>query len=339
MDFMVFERTIEQSRKIDTIIDNNVSKLTNILRLVCDVADDDIMSVLSTASLQGSGKDGGFSARNLVNLDVMNFTEEFEMDLSFRLGCIPQSLSHFVKEDTQHPGFMILEYQPEFKDCLHKFFRDKITSRCVKRPVNKWMYGPGSNLEYKEYFNAREVFLSCFGRYSIFDDNNRRNNSPPDSPGLNKMDSSVVETLTKLIFSTSGKEFHEVKARDLNRSEVLDEEVARTINIDIERRDGNKRIVLDLVPMMKLEFWPDIAKTWLIYEKWPSFTERKAIVEKYNCGLVTKHENKRGCFPSIQWRLSFSDIESHMMSLIFSDLQYGMKCYLCYFLFKSIFYR
>ena len=90
-----------------------------------------------------------------------------------------------------------------------------------------------------------------------------------------------------------------------------------------------KRMSFDMVPCMKLSFWPSVAAGWKTRDRaWPDQSIIEGIVSR---GVHLLH--KAFCHDDIDWRLSFSGAEIELATR-WSPVQLFV-----YFAFKSLFYK
>ena len=90
-----------------------------------------------------------------------------------------------------------------------------------------------------------------------------------------------------------------------------------------------KRISIDMVPCLKLMFWPSVAAEWKTRDRlWP----RQSVID----GIVGKGAHvvaKEFCHEDIDWRLSFSVAEIDLAT------RWSPAQHFVYFVFKSLFYK
>ena len=93
--------------------------------------------------------------------------------------------------------------------------------------------------------------------------------------------------------------------------------------------DGTKRLSFDLVPCLKLGFWPSVADDWKTRNRaWPA----QSVVDEI-ASRGTHLVGKTFCHDDIDWRLSFSVAEIELATR-WSPVQHFV-----YFVFKSLFYK
>ena len=233
----------------------------------------------SESHRSGSSVEGAMLARCFQNKDNWR---EIEVDVMFKVFCIPQERSHLLEPVNEKPGFIRL---PLNKELLYSH----VYNECVKMHLEHNMdvsYSPGIIPQYISPIVIRDTWLE------------QHRNSQKEHSILKKN-------------TTFSKTATTVEERNIF--------------------GGLFDLSVDIVPAVRLHFWPLQAAVWIIRPRlWPPQTTIQSIVNN-GCQVVPR--SSPGGDEHTEWRLSFSIPE-----VILAQLRTNEQKQVYYF-FKMFFYR
>ncbi|XP_047139869.1 nucleotidyltransferase MB21D2 isoform X2 [Hydra vulgaris] len=254
--------------------------------------------------MSGSYSEGAFLARFFKqNNDFEDgLNRELEVDIEFTIVKLSTDLKSHIEDFPQKVGYVKVSATADM------FMTSNVAWDISKKDVLENLPKVCLN-GYAQPFKIKKLIQ----RYSNFDDDPRR------------------QDLFKLIMGAIlRKNPSEVSLKTAGA--VTNASYATSFIVQV----GDKNILFgtyELVPLLEISWWPDIAAEWKNRQRnWPNEETINELTK--TCFIIAKPpQSERDDLESISWRYSFSNIERKLISMRSPQQS------LVYLIFKSMFYK
>ena len=228
----------------------------------------------------GSVVEGAIMARRFQKIENWN---EVEFDIMCNLFTIPQEVNHLLEPVDDKPGFARIPFCQELCGNFYKHYAEEFLG------ISKSVQDPKDQMP--KYISPILI---------------------KDLPVTDEW--GILDSLIERAHSTGDREMEFVSREVLNtQSSASNTETTKEIKTKYGIPGDFRHLSIDLVPAVRLLFWPRQATAWITRNRlWPPQDTIQSIVDK-GCQLVPR--SSPGGDVHSEWRLSFSGPEAILAQL------------------------